>query len=110
MIIAGLLLLVLTVSIFGGSDAAWCVWQPHVSTTALQKTMDYACGAGADCNPILHDGACYNANTVLSDCSYGANSFHQRNGQAQTARDFSATAMLTSTDPRSKACSIKSNY
>ncbi|CAL9198434.1 unnamed protein product, partial [Musa hybrid cultivar] len=103
MINAGLLLLVLTVSIFGGSDATRCVWQPHVSTTALQKTMDYACGAGAGCNPILQDGACYNPDTVLFDCSYGANSFHQRNGQAQTASDFSATAMLTSTDPPSKS-------
>nr|XP_018683993.1 PREDICTED: PLASMODESMATA CALLOSE-BINDING PROTEIN 2-like isoform X2 [Musa acuminata subsp. malaccensis] len=86
------------------ADAAWCVWQAHVSTTALQKTMDYACGAGADCNPILQDGACYNPNTVLFDCSYGANSFHQRNGQAQTARDFSATAMLTCTDPSANGC------
>ncbi|URE21773.1 X8 domain [Musa troglodytarum] len=94
MIKSGFLLLMLTVSIFGGSDAAWCVCQPDVSTTALQKTLDYACGDGADRNPILQDGACYNPDTVLSHCSYGANSFHQRNGQAQTARDFSATAML----------------
>ncbi|RWW32938.1 hypothetical protein GW17_00002360 [Ensete ventricosum] len=43
--------------------------------------------------------ACHNPNTVLSHWSCGANSLHQRNGQAQTARDFSATAMLTSTDP-----------
>ncbi|KAJ8486199.1 hypothetical protein OPV22_018684 [Ensete ventricosum] len=101
---AGLLLLLLTVSVFGGSDAAWCVCEPDASTIALQKTLDYACGAGADCNPILQVGACYNPNTVLAHCSYAANSYYQRNGQAQTACDFSGTAMLTSTDPSANGC------
>ncbi|CAL9161496.1 unnamed protein product [Musa hybrid cultivar] len=104
MLMAGLLLLLLTVSAFGGSDAAWCVCESDASTTALQKTLDYACGAGADCNPILQVGACYDPNTVLAHCSYAANSYYQRNGQAQTACDFSGTAMLTSTDPSANGC------
>ncbi|WOL16975.1 hypothetical protein Cni_G25763 [Canna indica] len=101
---AALVLLILAVSMFGVSDAAWCVCKPDASTTALQKTLDYACGAGADCNPILQVGACYNPNTVLAHCSYAANSYYQRNSQAQTACDFSGTAMLTSTDPSSSGC------
>ncbi|KAK8923710.1 Glucan endo-1,3-beta-glucosidase-like protein 3 [Platanthera zijinensis] len=70
------------------------------SIPALQKTIDYACGAGADCGPILQNGACYNPNTVLTHCSYAANSYYQRKGQAQGACDFSGTATLTTTDPR----------
>ncbi|RRT71493.1 hypothetical protein B296_00010481 [Ensete ventricosum] len=68
-------------------------------TTVLQKTLDYACGAGADCTPILQNGACYNPNTVLAHCSYAANSYYQRKGQTQDACDFAATATLSSTDP-----------
>ncbi|KAG6532790.1 PLASMODESMATA CALLOSE-BINDING PROTEIN 3-like [Zingiber officinale] len=99
-----LLLLMLAVPMLDVSDAGWCVCRSDVSSTALQKTLDYACGAGADCNPVLKVGACYNPNTVLAHCSYAANSYYQRNGQAQTACDFSGTAMLTSSDPGSNGC------
>ncbi|URE00510.1 X8 domain [Musa troglodytarum] len=98
------LLLVITVTIFGGSDAAWCVCRSDASNTALQKTLDYACGGGADCTPIQQNGACYNPNTVLAHCSYAANSYYQRKGQAQGACDFASTAMLTSTDPGGNGC------
>ncbi|KAJ8505944.1 hypothetical protein OPV22_006830 [Ensete ventricosum] len=101
---AGFLLLIITVTIFGGSDAAWCVCRSDASNTALQKTLDYACGAGADCTTILQNGACYNPNTVLAHCSYAANSYYQRKGQAQGACDFASTAMLTSTDPGGNGC------
>ncbi|RRT73405.1 hypothetical protein B296_00030840 [Ensete ventricosum] len=86
-------------SIFLSEDAAWCVCRSDMSTTALQKTLDYACGAGADCTPILQNGACYNPNTVLAHCSYAANSYYQGKGQTQDACNFAGTAMLTSTDP-----------
>ncbi|KAK8943692.1 Glucan endo-1,3-beta-glucosidase-like protein 3 [Platanthera guangdongensis] len=82
--------------------AAWCVCRQDASIPALQKTIDYACGAGADCGPILQNGACYNPNTVLTHCSYAANSYYQRKGQAQGACDFSGTATLTTTDPTCK--------
>ncbi|XP_074565280.1 PLASMODESMATA CALLOSE-BINDING PROTEIN 2-like [Curcuma longa] len=96
---AFLLLLLIPLSTLSPSDAAWCVCRSDMSTPALQKTLDFACGAGADCTPILQNGACYNPNTVLAHCSYAANSYYQRKGQAQDACDFSGTAVLSSTDP-----------
>ncbi|KRX86120.1 Glucan endo-1,3-beta-glucosidase-like protein 3, partial [Trichinella patagoniensis] len=69
---------VLFLAMFTLSDAAWCVCRSDVSNTAQQKTLDYACGAGADCNSILQNGACFNPNTVLAHCSYAANSYFQR--------------------------------
>ncbi|CAL9780168.1 unnamed protein product [Musa acuminata subsp. burmannicoides] len=101
---ATFLLLVLAVAMSSGSDAAWCVCRSDMSNTALQKALDYACGAGADCTPIIQNGACYNPNTVLAHCSYAANSYYQRKGQAQGACDFAGTASLTSTDPGGNGC------
>ncbi|KAG1368644.1 ATP synthase subunit gamma, mitochondrial [Cocos nucifera] len=98
------LVVVLMVAVIGGSDAAWCVCKSDKSSSTLQKTLDYACGAGADCNPILRNGACYNPDTVLAHCSYAVNSYYQRKGQAQQACDFSGTATLTSTDPSTSGC------
>ena len=80
-------------------DAAWCVCRSDQSSTSLQKTLDYACGAGADCSPIQQTGACYNPNTVLAHCSYAANSYFQRKGQTQQACDFAGTATLSASDP-----------
>ncbi|RWV77129.1 hypothetical protein GW17_00062089 [Ensete ventricosum] len=85
-------------------DAAWCVCRSDVSTSSLQKALDYACGAGADCTPVLQNGACYNPNTVLAHCSYAVNSYYQRKGQAQGSCDFAAAATLTSTDPGGNGC------
>ncbi|CAD5166919.1 PLASMODESMATA CALLOSE-BINDING PROTEIN 3 [Musa acuminata AAA Group] len=101
---AALVFLLMTVAMFGASDAAWCVCRSDLSTTALQKTLDYACGAGADCTPILQNGACYNPNTVLAHCSYAANSYYQKKGQTQDACDFAGSAMLSSTDPGGNGC------
>ncbi|KAH0450578.1 hypothetical protein IEQ34_021270 [Dendrobium chrysotoxum] len=102
---AAMMLLALFLTMFGGSDAAWCVCRQDASSTALQKTIDYACGAGADCNPILQNGACYNPNTVLDHCSYAANSYYQRKAQAQGACDFAGTATIIQTDPSKNGCS-----
>ncbi|RZR72036.1 hypothetical protein BHM03_00009790 [Ensete ventricosum] len=51
------------------AEAGWCLCKPELGDTALQKTLDYACGAGADCTPILQTGACYIPNTVKDHCS-----------------------------------------
>ncbi|XP_074568142.1 PLASMODESMATA CALLOSE-BINDING PROTEIN 2-like [Curcuma longa] len=101
---AALALAALFLAMIGGSEATWCVCKPEMVDTALQKTLDYACGAGADCNPILQNGACYSPNTVRSHCSYATNSYYQRKGQAQGACDFTGTATLTTTDPSYSGC------
>ncbi|WOK94439.1 hypothetical protein Cni_G03141 [Canna indica] len=85
-------------------DAAWCVCRSDVSSSMLQKALDYACGAGADCTQIIQNGPCYNPNTVLAHCSYAVNSYYQRKGQAQGSCDFSSTATLTTTDPGGNGC------
>lgn len=88
----------------GLADAAWCVCKSDLSDAALQKTLDYACGAGADCSPVLQNGACYSPNTVKGHCSYATNSYFQRQRQAQGACDFSGTATLSATDPSQLLC------
>ncbi|MQM16785.1 hypothetical protein Taro_049745 [Colocasia esculenta] len=106
---AALVLLVLLSAFVGGSDATWCVCRSDVSQVAQQKTLDYACGAGADCTPVSQNGACYSPNTVLAHCSYAANSYFQRKGQAAGTCDFSGTATITATDPSYSTCSFPSS-
>ncbi|XP_039145832.1 PLASMODESMATA CALLOSE-BINDING PROTEIN 3-like [Dioscorea cayenensis subsp. rotundata] len=77
---AVLVFLVFMLAMSGGSDATWCVCKTDQPTTSQQKALDYACGAGADCTPILQNGACYNPNTVSAHCSYAANSYYQKEG------------------------------
>ena len=79
--------------------ANWCVCRSDVSDSNLQKTLDYACGAGADCNPVHLIGVCYNPNTVRSHCSYAVNSYFQKKGQAQGTCDFASTATVVTSDP-----------
>ncbi|KAJ8643827.1 hypothetical protein MRB53_005575 [Persea americana] len=95
LVLIALMLLAMT----GGSSANWCVCRSDVSDSNLQKTLDYACGAGADCNPIHLNGVCYNPNTVRSHCSYAVNSYFQKKGQAQGTCDFASTATVVTSDP-----------
>ncbi|KAM0936671.1 putative carbohydrate-binding X8 domain-containing protein, plant [Dioscorea sansibarensis] len=96
---AFLVFLVFMLAMSGGSDATWCTCKTDQPTTSQQKALDYACGAGADCTPILQNGACYNPNTVNAHCSYAVNSYYQRKGQAQGSCDFAGAAQVTQTDP-----------
>ncbi|ONM59440.1 PLASMODESMATA CALLOSE-BINDING PROTEIN 2 [Zea mays] len=66
----------------------WCVCRQDASQAALQKTIDYACGSGADCNSIHETGACYNPNTVAAHCSWAANSYYQNNKAKGATCDF----------------------
>ncbi|XP_068654682.1 PLASMODESMATA CALLOSE-BINDING PROTEIN 3-like isoform X2 [Aristolochia californica] len=81
------------------SGTQWCVCRTDLSDAALQKTIDYACGAGADCKPILQNGACFQPNTVKAHCSYAANSYYQNKGQGPGSCEFSGTATVVTTDP-----------
>jgi hypothetical protein len=81
-------------------DGAWCVCRADQPDASLQKTLDYACGTGADCNPIQPSGgACFAPDAVRAHCSYAVNSFFQRNNQNQQACVFSGTATLVTNDP-----------
>ncbi|GMH31185.1 hypothetical protein Nepgr_033028 [Nepenthes gracilis] len=81
------------------SSATYCVCKDGVGDTALQKTIDYACGAGADCSAVLQNGGCYQPNTVKSHCDYAANSYFQRKGQVAGSCDFAGTATTSATLP-----------
>ncbi|KAE9601919.1 putative X8 domain-containing protein [Lupinus albus] len=90
------------------SSGSWCVCKDGSDTT-LQKTLDYACGAGADCNPLRQNGACFQPNTVRSHCSYAVNSYYQKKGQAPLSCDFAGTATVTASDPSSTGCPYPSS-
>ncbi|KAF5449532.1 hypothetical protein F2P56_029965 [Juglans regia] len=95
---AVLVYLVLFLALTGHSSATYCLCKDG-NAQALQKTLDYACGAGADCNPITQSGSCYNPNTVKNHCDYAVNSYFQRKNQAQGSCDFSGTATTSQTAP-----------
>ncbi|XP_051225867.1 PLASMODESMATA CALLOSE-BINDING PROTEIN 2 [Lolium perenne] len=98
------LLLLLAASI-RGSAAAWCVCRADANETALQETLDYACGQGADCTPVATGGSCHSPDSVVAHCSYAANSYYQRSSQTKGATcDFGGTATLTTTDPSTGTC------
>ncbi|KAM4110377.1 hypothetical protein ACB094_03G190700 [Castanea mollissima] len=96
---AVLVYLVLFLALTGHSSATYCVCKDGLSDQALQKSLDYACGAGADCTPIIQNGACYSPNTVKNHCDYAVNSYYQKKSEAQGSCDFSGTATVTQTAP-----------
>ncbi|XWS64189.1 hypothetical protein CRYUN_Cryun06bG0165000 [Craigia yunnanensis] len=98
-----LICLVLFLAMTGHSSATYCLCKDGVGDQALQKSLDYACGAGADCTAILQNGACYNPNTVKDHCNYAVNSYFQNKGQATGSCDFSGTATVSPNPPTSKS-------
>lgn len=83
------------------SNAAYCVCNTAISDSVLQKNIDYACGAGADCGQISQNGPCFNPNTVKDHCNFAVNSYFQKKGQVQGSCDFSGTATVVQTPPPS---------
>uniref|UniRef100_I1JZJ4 X8 domain-containing protein n=1 Tax=Glycine max TaxID=3847 RepID=I1JZJ4_SOYBN len=100
---AALALALLLLAFTGTSSATWCVCKDG-SDAILQKTLDYACGAGADCNPLHLNGPCFQPNTVRAHCNYAVNSYFQKKGQAQGSCEFAGTATVTASDPSSSGC------
>ncbi|XP_040939076.1 uncharacterized protein [Gossypium hirsutum] len=103
---------VLFLAMSGHSSANYCLCKDGVNEQTLQKTLDYACGAGADCTPINQNGPCYNPNTVKDHCNYAVNSYFQKKGQAQGSCDFSGTATVSVNPPSNipSTCSFPSRY
>ncbi|KAL3654297.1 hypothetical protein CASFOL_003978 [Castilleja foliolosa] len=89
----------LILAMAGNSDANYCVCNSGLSDSVLQKNIDYACGAGADCAQIQQTGPCFNPNTVRDHCNYAVNSYYQRRGQTVGSCDFQGTATVTQTAP-----------
>ncbi|XP_027332599.1 PLASMODESMATA CALLOSE-BINDING PROTEIN 3 [Abrus precatorius] len=100
---AALALAVLLLAFSGTSSATWCVCKDG-SDAILQKTLDYACGAGADCNPLHLNGPCFQPNTVKAHCNYAVNSYFQKKGQVQGSCEFAGTASVTTSDPSTSGC------
>lgn len=96
---AFLVLVVLFFAMTGRSSALYCTCKDGLSESVLQKALDYACGAGGDCTPILQSGACYQPNTVADHCNYAVNSYFQRKGQVSGSCDFAGAATTTTTSP-----------
>ncbi|KAK2636076.1 hypothetical protein Ddye_030868 [Dipteronia dyeriana] len=103
--------LVLFLAFTGHSSALYCICKDGVGDASLQKSLDYACGAGADCTPILQNGVCYNPNTVKDHCSYAVNSYFQKKGQSSGTCDFSGTAVTSANPPSNlpSTCSFPSS-
>lgn len=106
--LATLMVLLLAMGV-GHSSATWCVCKPGLSETVLQKSIDYACGNGADCTLIHQGGACYNPNTVPAHCNYAVNSYFQRKGQANGSCDFAGAATPSTSDPSVAGCAYPSS-
>ncbi|KAB2048063.1 hypothetical protein ES319_A13G088600v1 [Gossypium barbadense] len=106
-----LISLLMFLAMTGHSSATYCLCRDGLGDQALQKTLDYACGAGADCSAILQKGGCYNPNTVKDHCNYAVNSYFQKKGQAQGSCDFSGTATVSADPPSNIAstCSFPSS-
>ena len=88
---------------FHSIGATYCLCKDGVGDQSLQKSLDYACGAGADCTAILQNGACYNPNTLKDHCNYAVNSYFQKKGQVTGSCDFSGTATVSANPPTSKS-------
>ncbi|KAL6577755.1 hypothetical protein OROMI_010083 [Orobanche minor] len=91
--------LVLLFAIVGHSDGSYCVCNSNVGDSVLQKNIDYACGAGADCTNIHQNGACFNPNNIKDHCNFAVNSYYQKKGQVPGSCDFLGTATVTQTLP-----------
>lgn len=96
---AVLVFLVLFLAITGRSSATYCLCKDGLNESYYQKALDYACGAGADCSPIIQSGACYSPNTVKNHCDFAVNSYFQKKGQATGTCEFAGTAVTSASLP-----------
>ncbi|XP_010532554.1 PREDICTED: PLASMODESMATA CALLOSE-BINDING PROTEIN 4-like isoform X2 [Tarenaya hassleriana] len=81
------------------SNAAYCVCKDGGGEAVLQKAIDYACGAGADCAQIQQNGQCFQPNTVKNHCDVAVNSYYQRKASSGATCDFNGAAVLTNSPP-----------
>ncbi|KAL1548400.1 PLASMODESMATA CALLOSE-BINDING PROTEIN 3-like [Salvia divinorum] len=95
---------------FSAAPATWCVVRSDASEQVMQRTIDYACSAGADCAPIQSSGLCYLPNTLPAHASYAINSYYQRKRTNDpTACSFAGAAAIATTDPSYGSCNYPSS-
>ncbi|XP_010421258.1 PREDICTED: glucan endo-1,3-beta-glucosidase-like [Camelina sativa] len=82
----------------------WCVAKAGAETVALQRNIDYVCGLGLDCRPIIEGGLCYLPNTVKAHSEYAMNLFYQTMGKYKFDCDFENTGEITTMDPSYGNC------
>ncbi|XP_065871991.1 glucan endo-1,3-beta-glucosidase 12-like [Euphorbia lathyris] len=83
----------------GVAAKRWCVPREEATDQQLQSNIDYACGAGRDCKPILQGGSCFEPNTVKSHAAYAMNTFYQTLGHQHSDCNFKGSGKLVSSDP-----------
>ncbi|RID74763.1 hypothetical protein BRARA_B01849 [Brassica rapa] len=88
----------LVLSMITYSNAAYCVCKDG-NEQVLQKAIDYACGAGADCTQIQLNGACYQPNTIKNHCDVAVNSYYQKKASSGATCDFNGAAVISSSPP-----------
>ncbi|CAN7129856.1 unnamed protein product [Brassica rapa subsp. narinosa] len=93
-----LLPLCLVLSMITYSNAAYCVCKDG-NEQVLQKAIDYACGAGADCSQIQQNGACFQPNTVKNHCDVAVNSYYQKKASSGATCDFNGAAVISTSPP-----------
>lgn len=81
------------------TTSTWCVARTDATLDALQTALDFACGSGADCEPVQETGPCFVPNTVQAHASYAFNSYYMHLSMDPEACDFSGTATIAKTDP-----------
>ncbi|CAN8252178.1 unnamed protein product [Cochlearia groenlandica] len=90
------------------SEKRWCVAKAGAETVALQRNIDYVCGLGLNCRPIIESGPCFLPNTVKAHATWAMNLFYQTMGRHEFNCDFDKTGEITMIDPSYEKCEYQS--
>ncbi|XP_006409465.2 glucan endo-1,3-beta-glucosidase 7 [Eutrema salsugineum] len=86
------------------TSTGWCVPKEDATEEQLQASLDWVCGQGIDCRPIMPGGACFEPNNIASHAAYAMNLNFQKSPENPTDCDFSQTARITSDNPSYNNC------
>ncbi|XP_058010033.1 glucan endo-1,3-beta-glucosidase isoform X1 [Hevea brasiliensis] len=82
----------------------WCLPKTGADIEALQRNIDYVCGMGMDCGPIVDGGECFLPNTVRAHAAFAMNAYYQAMGRNDYDCDFQQTGAISSLDPSYGNC------
>ncbi|XAR49564.1 hypothetical protein NMG60_11032812 [Bertholletia excelsa] len=89
----------------------WCVAKNNAEDSALQSSLDWACGpGGADCGPIQQGGPCSDPADIRRTASYAFNDYFLKHGLTEDSCNFEGTAALTSLNPGYGKCKFPSSF